>query len=170
MTELSPSNSKYKHFTRMLNKNFLRVEWLNRKISQAHLCQRETWDTQPFFWNGLFLQKLYIAAVWKATSERRGASPFFLSPIDRDPKENQKPTSSGSTGTAVRASWAGWPWRSPLERSNSLVGGVPAHGQGVGVRWSLKVPSNLNHSVILHVQPFVFSTTADLFISRLFWF
>jgi len=30
-----------------------------------------------------------------------------------------------------------------------LVKDVPARGRGVGARWSLKVPSNPNHSVIL---------------------
>ena len=30
-----------------------------------------------------------------------------------------------------------------------LVEGVPAHGRGIGTKWSLKVPSNSNHSMIL---------------------
>lgn len=102
-----------------------------------------------------FLQKLYTAAVWKATSERRGASFFLLyirSPIGRAHKENQKTTN--------HKLWEhGHCCESILNRltleittgeeQHNLVGGIPAHDRGFGIRSSLKVPSNLNQSVIL---------------------
>lgn len=176
MTEVSPSNFKEKHFTRMLNKhisNYFKSicrglsDWRGRYFKLA--CTRGKLEILNLFSEmDFFLQKLYTAAIWGSYLRKERRFSFFLLYIcspqaeitRRTKRELQHPPLGAQALQSIlnRLTLSAQPPSLEIitaEEQHHLLEGVPAHGGGLDLdNFERSVPTSTTQWFYSHVQPF----------------